>query len=185
MAEQYLKGIEKESGGAVGMELGSILVKFFGMPGLLIIASAVLLISIFLVANTPISRFFDNMFKKHEQRRIFKELEEAETAKIQMAVASAATPGADPDTGIVHGGIQAEPELPAAAGSARSIWKSILNGIMRVDDDADELPDSEPSVHHRACSRYAGRSDHEHHHQQDRHPADDQRGHGGPGHADG
>ena len=82
------------------MELGSILVKLFGMPGLLIIASTVTLISIFLVANTPISRFFDNQFRKHEQKQIFKEMAAAETAKVQMAVASTATPGADPETGI-------------------------------------------------------------------------------------
>ncbi len=140
MAQYYFDGIENGGGGAVGMWLGSVLVKFFGMPGLLIIASAILLISIFLVANTPISRFFDNAFKKHEQKRIFRELEEAETAKIQMAVATAATPGADPDTGIVQGGIQPEDKEPVFAGSAKSIWKSILNGIMRTDDEPDRVP---------------------------------------------
>ncbi|MBQ6457050.1 MAG: DNA translocase FtsK 4TM domain-containing protein [Mogibacterium sp.] len=140
MAEEYFKAIDGDGGGAVGMELGSILVKFFGMPGLLIIASTVLIISLFLVANTPISRFFDNMFKKHEEKRIFKELEEAETAKIKMAVASTATPGADPQTGIVEGGIQHEEKEPVFAGSARSIWKSILNGIMRTDEEPDDLP---------------------------------------------
>ena len=140
MAEEYFNAIDGKGGGAIGMELGSILVKFFGMPGLLIIASAVLIISIFLVANTPISRFFDKTIKKHEERRIFKELEEAETAKIQMAVASTATPGADPETGIVKGGIQHEDHEPVFAGSAKSIWKSILNGIMRTDEEPDDLP---------------------------------------------
>ena len=47
MAQYYFDGIENGGGGAVGMWLGSVLVKFFGMPGLLIIASAILLISIF------------------------------------------------------------------------------------------------------------------------------------------
>ena len=140
MAEEYFNAIDGKGGGAIGMGLGSILVKFFGMPGLLIIASAVLIISIFLVANTPISRFFDKTIKKHEERRIFKELEEAETAKIQMAVASTATPGADPETGIVKGGIQHEDREPVFAGSAKSIWKSILNGIMRTDEEPDDLP---------------------------------------------
>ena len=140
MAEEYFNAIEGKGGGAVGMELGSILVKFFGMPGLLIIAAAVLIISIFLVANTPISRFFDKTIKKHEERRILRELEEAETAKIQMAVASTATPGADPETGIVKGGIQHEDSEPVFAGSAKSIWKSILNGIMRTDEEPDNLP---------------------------------------------
>ena len=35
MAENYFKAIEGEGGGAIGMEIGSILVKFFGKPGLL------------------------------------------------------------------------------------------------------------------------------------------------------
>ncbi len=145
MAENYFKAIEGEGGGAIGMEIGSILVKFFGKPGLLIIASAVLIISVFLVANTPISRFIDKMFKKHEQKVYFRELEEAEKAKIQMAVASTATPGADPETGVVSGGIQHQHEEdkdkePLFAGSAKSIWKSIVNGIMRNDEEPDQLP---------------------------------------------
>ena len=140
MVQYYLDGISGKGGGTIGMEIGSILVKFFGKPGLLIIASAILLISIFLVANTPISRFFDNQLKKHERNRIFKELEEAETAKIQMAVASTATPGADPVTGIVPGGAEPEIKEPALSGSVRSIWKSIVNGIMK-----EEEPDGVPS----------------------------------------
>ena len=42
----------------------------FGKPGLLIIACTVLFISIFLVANTPISRFESNMGKKREQHKL-------------------------------------------------------------------------------------------------------------------
>ena len=145
MLEYYYKAIEGSGGGTVGMELGSILVKFFGKPGLLIIASAVLLISVFLVANTPISRFFSNMGRKHEQKKIFKEMEEAETAKIQMAVARTATPGADPDTGIVSGGIEPETDEYESSGSsiaasAKSLWKSILNGITKLDDDPEYVP---------------------------------------------
>ena len=140
MVQYYLDGVSGKGGGSIGMELGSILVKFFGKPGLLIIASAILLISIFLVANTPISRFFDNQLKKHERNKIFRELEEAETAKIQMAVASTATPGADPVTGIVPGGAEPEIKEPALSGSVKSIWKSIVNGIMK-----EEEPDGVPS----------------------------------------
>ena len=140
MAQNYLDAIEKSNGGgAVGMEFASILVKFFGMPGLLIISSAVLLISIFLVANTPISRFFDSAFKKHETKRLLKEMEEAEIAKVQMAVASAATPGADPVTGIVENGYVPETEEPSLGASAKSVWKSIL-GFFSPDEDSDPVP---------------------------------------------
>ncbi len=140
IAQYYVDGVNGLGGGAIGMEFGSIIVKFFGMPGLLIIASAVLLISVFLVANTPISRFFDNMFRKHEQNKIFKEMQEAETAKVQMTVARTATPGADPQTGIVEGGVEPEIKESVLAGSAKSIWKSILNGISKVDEEPQSVP---------------------------------------------
>ena len=140
MAQYYLDGVNGAGGGAIGMELGSILVKFFGMPGLLIISSAVLLISVFLVANTPISRFFDNMFKKHEQKRIIREMEEAEMAKVQMAVASTATPGADPYTGIVPGGAEPETDESSVSTSVKSVWKSFLNLLKVDDEEADSVP---------------------------------------------
>ncbi|MBQ0018262.1 MAG: DNA translocase FtsK [Clostridiales bacterium] len=78
-----------------------MLVKGFGRPGLFIFAVAVLIISIFLVANTPISKFFENLSNKRETKRMMAELEAAEQAKVQMAVASTATPGVNPDTGVL------------------------------------------------------------------------------------
>ena len=140
MIQYYNDGVNRLSGGVIGMELGSILVKLFGMPGLFIIASAVILISIFLVANTPISRFFDNMILKQEQRRIIKEFEEAETAKVQMAVARSATPGADPETGIVSNGAEPEHKESPIAGGAKSLWRSILSRISKIDDDPESVP---------------------------------------------
>ena len=140
IAQYYADGVNGQGGGAVGMWLGSIIVKLFGMPGLLIISSAVILISVFLVANTPISRFFDNMFKKQEQKKIIREIEEAETAKVQMAVSRTATPGADPETGVVDGGIESQPKESAVAGTAKSIWKSILSGITRQEEEPDPVP---------------------------------------------
>ena len=142
MAQYYVDGVNGLGGGAVGMELGSIIVKLFGMPGLLIIACAVILISVFLVANTPISRFFDRQFNKHEQKKIFREMEEAEVAKVQMAVARTATPGADPETGVVEGGAVASEAAsePSVAATARSLWRSILNGISKTDEEPDTVP---------------------------------------------
>jgi len=101
IAKYYKMGVDGEKGGAVGMELGSLLVKGFGKPGLIIIALALLLISIFLVFNTPLAQFFSALSEKRETKRLLAEIEEAEKAKVQMAVASTATPGADPKTGIL------------------------------------------------------------------------------------
>ncbi|MBE6042474.1 MAG: DNA translocase FtsK, partial [Clostridiales bacterium] len=149
MADFYTEGVNGEGGGVIGMELGSLLVKFFGRPGLLIIASAILIISIFLVANTPISRFFENLVKKRETRQLMEEMEIAEAAKVQAAVASTATVGADPHTGIVPDMDEIYEQSVRAADlqdtlvlrdrEKTSFWKRILNGIAR-EDDPDELP---------------------------------------------
>ena len=82
IADYYIYGVNGQWGGAVGMELGSILAKLFGMPGLLIISITVLIISVFLVANTPISRMAGRMGRKMEERRILKELEQDERRRI-------------------------------------------------------------------------------------------------------
>ena len=137
IAEYYVKAVKGDMGGAVGMELGTLLVKFFGKPGLLIIALALIVISLFLVANTPISRFFEDWGKKREAKRIMREMEEAELDRVQRTVAAAATPGADPLTGVVKGARAADMQdtivLPDE-GEKKSFWKSILNGIMKSDE---------------------------------------------------
>ena len=127
IAEYYSAGVDGFMGGAVGMLLGSVLAKLFGMPGLLIISITVLIISIFLVANSPISRFFDDFGKRAESRRIMKELEEEERARAaQLPGAAPAAPAPAPQPAV-----SAYPQEPKP-----SLWKSILSGITR-DDSAD------------------------------------------------
>lgn len=143
IARYYLSGVENDGGGCLGMELGALLVKFFGKPGLIIISSALLIISIFLVANTPISRFFENMSRKHERNLILREMEDAEAAKVQMAVASTATPGADPYTGVVpeKSGRSAVTSVEIAPPPAeRTLWKSIINGITIDEEEPIKIP---------------------------------------------
>lgn len=136
LGSYYRHGVEGEMGGAIGMELGSIMVKLFGKPGLIIIAVALMLISVVLVANTPISRFFEKMSKKRENKRIMRELEEAEKDKVQMAVAMTARPSShiepvyqEPrsydmqDTFVIKGNKE-----------KKSFWKSIFSGISKDDD---------------------------------------------------
>ena len=98
----YRSGVNGIMGGAVGMEIGSILAKLFGMPGLLIISIAVLLISVFLVANSPISRFADSLSRRAEHNRMIRELakDEGELAgipeKTKAAEVSSASVSAEP-----------------------------------------------------------------------------------------
>lgn len=72
-ADYYKDGILLDSGGLLGMYIGSLLVKAFGIPGLYIISIVVILICLLLVINTPISRFFE---RAAEKRRLKKEAEE-------------------------------------------------------------------------------------------------------------
>ena len=82
----YKMGVNGDKGGAIGMELGSLIVKFFGKAGLLIIAIAILIICIFLVADTPISQFFENWSHKRETKHMMAELDAAEKEKVRQAV---------------------------------------------------------------------------------------------------
>ena len=129
IADYYLYGINGQGGGAVGMEFGSILAKLFGMPGLLIISIAVLIISIFLVANTPISRMAGKFSGRMEERRILKELEEDERrrfseAEIQEALAAEAR----------------EPHVSSVPAEKKPFWKSVLSGIMRDESAEPDIP---------------------------------------------
>lgn len=76
----YSDGIELDSGGLFGMYIGSLLVKAFGIPGLYIISFVIIIISLLLIINTPISRFFEKAAEKRRARRAAERLEEIEEA---------------------------------------------------------------------------------------------------------
>jgi len=124
IASYYTTGVEGYMGGAIGMEIGSLLVKFFGKPGLLIIAIAVIVISVFMVANTPISRIFVKLGKKMEENRILKELEADERRRLSESQIKEALTG-DPK---VSASVP-EPKKP--------FWKSVLSGITREESEED------------------------------------------------
>lgn len=67
-AEYYHYGVRLEGGGLLGMYVGSILVKAFGIPGLYIISVLVIIICLLLIINTPISAFFEKAKEKRHQR---------------------------------------------------------------------------------------------------------------------
>ena len=118
----YIYGVDGKKGGAVGMEIGSILAKLFGMPGLLIISVTVLIISIFMVANSPISRMAGQLGMKREQNRILKELENDEKRRLTDEQIKAA--------------MEADPSILASAEESKPFWKSILSGIVREEEPA-------------------------------------------------
>ena len=127
----YIYGVDGKKGGVIGMEIGSILAKLFGMPGLLIISVTILIISIFMVANSPISRLAGKVGSKREQNRILKELEEDEKRKLTDEQIKAA--------------IAADPSISAAPEDKKPFWKSIISGIMRDEDSADNIAPETPA----------------------------------------
>ena len=120
IADYYILGVRGEMGGVIGMEIGSLLAKLFGMPGLLIISIAVLLISVFLVANSPISRFFDGLGRKAEAKQMEKELEQDEREKVSQL------PG---------GSAAVTSEAPR-----QPFWKSIFSSITGEDKKDQNAP---------------------------------------------
>lgn len=66
--DMFVKGMTYESAGSVGMAFGWLLVKFTGLTGLIIIGIVILIISLMLIANTPISSFFDRRREKKNRR---------------------------------------------------------------------------------------------------------------------
>ncbi|WP_243235662.1 DNA translocase FtsK [Zhenpiania hominis] len=70
--DYYHDGILLDSGGLLGMYIGSLIVKAFGIPGLYMIAVVVIIICLLLIINTPVSRFTE---RAAEKRRAKKEAE--------------------------------------------------------------------------------------------------------------
>ncbi|MBQ6582815.1 MAG: DNA translocase FtsK 4TM domain-containing protein [Mogibacterium sp.] len=90
MLMYYRKGVEGEYGGAIGMEFGSILVNYFGKTGLIIIAITVIIISILLIINTPISKYLSDFAEHREEKRLLREMDKEEKAQ-NAALAAAQT----------------------------------------------------------------------------------------------
>ena len=75
--QMFQLGTELKSGGLFGMAVGYLLVKVIGMIGLYILSIVVILISLLMVINTPISQFFDNMRAKRQAKKLAQEAVEA------------------------------------------------------------------------------------------------------------
>ena len=118
----YIYGVDGKKGGVIGMEIGSILARLFGMPGLLIVSVTVLVISFFMVANSPISRLAGKVSSKYEHNKILKELEGDEKRRLTDDQIKAA--------------VAADPSISASAEEKKPFWKSIISGIIREEEPA-------------------------------------------------
>ena len=82
--EFYEKGMTLENGGFYGMTVGTFLVKTIGMVGLYIFSSVMIIISLLLLINTPVSRGIEAIKNKNEERKIVREkLKQDREAEVQ------------------------------------------------------------------------------------------------------
>ena len=79
----YDDGVSLKGGGFLGMVLGTFLTKLVGTVGLYIFSIVVIIISLLLVANTPVSRSIEKISDKAEERKLLKEREREEAAEAQ------------------------------------------------------------------------------------------------------
>ncbi len=71
----YFDGINKASGGVVGMLIGSLIAKAIGKTGLVIIAIVGVIVCLLLIINTPITQFLEDGKVRRIERRIRREEE--------------------------------------------------------------------------------------------------------------
>lgn len=69
----YTGGVKLMSGGFVGMILAILLIKGFGTAGCWIFTLVLTFICLLLLINTPVSRFFEKLGDKIEERKLIKE----------------------------------------------------------------------------------------------------------------
>lgn len=69
----YVSGALLKSGGLIGMLIAALLVKAIGLAGLYILATVVIIISLLLLINTPIAKFFDDAKIKRDERKAARE----------------------------------------------------------------------------------------------------------------
>ena len=69
----YVSGEKLLSGGFFGMLLGSVLIMWLGKGGCWIFTVVVTIICLLLIINTPVSRFFEKIGSKIEERKLIKE----------------------------------------------------------------------------------------------------------------
>ncbi len=91
MGEFYQSGLTLNSGGVVGMWLGGLIVRLIGKPGLLILALSLIVISLLLVADTPISQYISALREKREEQSILREMLEEERKKQERVVSRNST----------------------------------------------------------------------------------------------
>ncbi|NLK72348.1 MAG: DNA translocase FtsK, partial [Clostridiales bacterium] len=69
----YYQGIEAQGGGLFGGVLATVFIKLFGVPGAYIFSVTIIIISLILLINTPISTLFSKFKIKHSEETDYEE----------------------------------------------------------------------------------------------------------------
>ncbi len=127
----YNDGKALESGGVIGMTIGSVIVKLLGKAGLFIISIAGTAISLLLLLNTPVSEW---LRKRREIREETMLLSEAEAAKQQEELKNMPLPQ--------------DQDLPEHTSSDKdSKKKSLFDRLFGIDEyDEDEEKDDDSAL---------------------------------------
>lgn len=88
VGEMFDLGTELKAGGAFGMTIGYLLIKIIGVYGLYIFPTVVILISIMLVVNSPVSQLLDAFKLKRALKRQERDMEENEDARDSIPLAT-------------------------------------------------------------------------------------------------
>ncbi len=83
VSSAFTKGATLESGGAVGMIFGFLLQKSIGTVGLYLACAAIILISLLLLTNTPISQALEGMKARRHEKLLARQEEAEEYEKEQ------------------------------------------------------------------------------------------------------
>ena len=85
--EMFTLGTELDSGGAIGMAIAWPVVKAVDVAGLILIGIAVMIVCVMIIANTPISTFFENQKAKriHKKAEAIAEAERKQEEHEQQA----------------------------------------------------------------------------------------------------
>lgn len=146
--EFYAQGIELKGGGLFGMLLSMLLVKYTGKVGLYSIASAVILVCLLLIINTPISRGIESLKEKRrerverrEEKRAEKLLKEEEEFAKQEQLAMNFS-----DRGGVSTPVDTQSQTPFSIFKKQDTQQSRTKAIINIMNDDENFERSEETI---------------------------------------
>ncbi len=132
--EAFDGGVHLTGGGAFGMTLGLLLKKAIGIPGLYIFSSVVMIVSLMLVINTPVSQFIDHWKMKRREAKENRDEEEEELVEEPLSVSVPVKPAKKTKGADERGAAIIPDAVPTPEPAVASSSSSISPGQMKIID---------------------------------------------------